>query len=262
MSTKNNKMGTAIKKAIQPIAKGKKSAIKHVEADSDEDEIEVEVKPVNILKNSKVKKHVNTTKVTNEVKSKAQPVIEKKKVIKKKKVEKVETESDNENKSNNSDVTDDQVSQMAESHSLNTEFMEKIIKYVKVDDHIKRKMQEHREEMKVLKNAKKLLEDYISTNLSKVGEKQIVMNGTGKLIRTESTTKSAMKVDDIKNSIQEILEEEGLVKNEDEQTELIQKILTLIDSKRVRKSRTYLKRTRERKKKGLETINEIEENDD
>lgn len=146
------------------------------------------------------------------------------------------------------DIPDETVSKIAEQKYIEREFLDKVIKYIKIDDLVRKKMEEHKEEIKVLKTDKQELEGYIIQYLQKMEEQFININGSGKLIKNESITKGALKVDTIKESLIENIQKENLITDNDKQNEFIANILNLIDTKRPRKTRTYLKRTFEKKK--------------
>jgi hypothetical protein len=145
----------------------------------------------------------------------------------------------------NSDEADEEENQK----QLNKVFLDKIIKYIKTDDLIKKKVKEHNEEVKILKMEKTNLENSILIFLDKIDENYISINGTGKLIKNESKTKSAIKVEYIQESIIQSIKKTNINIEKQILEELIETIIKQIDVLRPIKKRIYLKRTSERTKK-------------
>lgn len=127
-------------------------------------------------------------------------------------------------------------------------FAENVIKYLKTDDIIKLKQKEHRLEMKNLKERKKKSEEHILNYLDRMDENYVNIDNKGKLIKNKSETKSSIKIDNIKDGIIEGLKGVKVIEKLNGNSEIVKKILNLIDSKREVKTRTYLKRTSVRKK--------------
>jgi len=87
------------------------------------------------------------------------------------------------------------------------EFQEKVIKYINLDDLIRKKT----EEIKELKNQRKPCEDYILEYLEKVGETTIDITG-GKLIKNKSETKVPLSFDTIKDAISDKITDPKIIK--------------------------------------------------
>jgi len=56
---------------------------------------------------------------------------------------------------------------------IQTVVLERVIKYIKLDDLIKEKQNEHKKEMKAIKDAKEHLEKFLITYLDKIDEEYI-----------------------------------------------------------------------------------------
>lgn len=126
------------------------------------------------------------------------------------------------------------------------EFKENVVKFVKMDDLIRIKM----EEIKELKEQKKPYEEYILGFLEKK-DAPFVNIKTGKLIRNKSETKTPLKLDIIKESIVEGIKSENNMEaaSDTKYNDITEKIIELMNSKRVKTTRTNLKRTFVREKK-------------
>ena len=127
-------------------------------------------------------------------------------------------------------------------------FLENVIKYLETDNIIYKKKQKYDEEIKVLKEDKTCLEDLILKYLNEINDDCIEIKGEGKLTKTISEKKSAVKNENIHEAISEIVKKEKLVEKDEDIVKLINNIMETIDSKRVVTRKEYLKRTREKKK--------------
>lgn len=117
--------------------------------------------------------------------------------------------------------------------TVTREFQEKVIKYVKMDDLIRKKQKELSE----LKKQRKPCEEFILKYLANVDESTIEITG-GKLIRNKAETKESLKQEYIKEAISEKVQD----------PKVVEEILQLMESKRPRKTRVNIKRTSVRKK--------------
>ena len=113
-----------------------------------------------------------------------------------------------------------------------------------------KKKRKYDEEVKVLKEDRSCLEALILKYLGDINDDCVEIKGEGKLTKTISEKKSAVKNENIREAISEIVKKEKLVEKDEDTIELINKIMETIDSKRVVTKKEYLKRTRERKDKG------------
>jgi hypothetical protein len=132
--------------------------------------------------------------------------------------------------------------------NLSNGFKEKIINYIKVDDLIRKKM----DEVKELKDKKEECEEYILKFLDKSDATFVNIPG-GKLIRNQSETKGTLKAETIKESIIEGIKKEKIANSEAENKKLIEDIMEIMEEKRGKVNRINLKRTFERSSKPKKT---------
>ncbi len=169
------------------------------------------------------------------------------KIIKSNKCKKDEDSSDissydeNENYEN---MTFDEISHKAQNKFFETELKEKIIKYIKIDDSIKEKQKEIREQIKCLKTQRNDMEKYIIAYLEDINEEYVDISGKAKLTRTVSTSKGAIKTDNIKLSIVDGIKSQGIDLDLHKVNELLEDVMEFIEKNRPTKTRTYIKRTK------------------
>ncbi len=183
--------------------------------------------------------------------SDSETTVEDKKNIKKnikQNVKKVESSSEDSD-SESDDVTRDSVRTSSREHHLQTEFTEKVRKYVYTDDLMRKISLEHRENMATLKEDKQELEKHIIRYLDTVDQDIINIPGSGKITKYESTTRKAINKELIVQSIFEQLKKEKLIKNDEEGKALAIATFELMDGKRAKQVKMCLKRTVEKKKK-------------
>jgi hypothetical protein len=137
--------------------------------------------------------------------------------------------------------------------------MEKIIKYIKIDDSIKEKQKEIREQMKVMKTQKESMEKYIITYLESINEEFVNIEGTAKLTKTVTNTKGAINYDNIKLSVIDSLKKQDV--DEDKIKGLLEDVVNTIEKNRPIKTKTYIKRTKGASSKSLRKIAEKHNND-
>lgn len=142
---------------------------------------------------------------------------------------------------------------------IKKDFLEKVIKYIKTDDLIRKETLEYKEKINTLKEQKDDLETYILRYLNTVEENQINIDHNGKLAKYESVRKSSINKDIIKESICEQLKKENIIKDENKIKELAELTYDTMEKKREIKKKTYLKRTFEKKKKGDKQIDKKED---
>ena len=184
-------------------------------------------------------------------------LIEKNK-IEKNKIEKNKKEDSSDISSYDSDddnLTNEDIQKEARQNYVQTELLERITKYLKIDNAIKEKQKELREYMKSMKTQKQDMEKYIIGYLTEVKEEYIKIDGEGKLTKTISTSKGAIKVENIKVSIMEGLQKQNIKLNEKQYHDLIGSILTSVEDKRPKTNKTYIKRTQVKKQESDTTEN-------
>jgi len=145
-------------------------------------------------------------------------------------------------------LTNQDIQRKATNSFVQNELLERITKYLKIDSKIKEKQKEVREYMRVMKEQKDSMEKYIIKYLEDVNEEFIKIDGEGKLVRTQTITRGVINNENIKTSVGNSLKKENI--NLDDKTfmNLIQTILEQVETNRPKKTRTYIKRTKETKK--------------
>lgn len=143
----------------------------------------------------------------------------------------VDTDSDSDGDSNESTADDGVV--------LTEKFQENVIKYVKIDNDIG----EREKEVKALKKAKKDAEEYIIEYMTGIDESTIDITN-GKLRINKTQNKTSINEDLIKLSVNHKLQD--LIDGNITKDEYVDSVLSTIDN-RPKKTRTYLKRTRNKK---------------
>jgi hypothetical protein len=151
--------------------------------------------------------------------------------------------------SDDDNMTNADIQKKARETYMQTELFERITKYVKIDNTIKEKQEELREFTKTLKKQKEEMEKYILAYLTEVEEEYVKIDGDGKLTKSISVRKGAIKPETIKKSVLLGLKKENINLDENKFNDIINSILTIVDDNRPKKTKTYIKRTYERKKK-------------
>jgi len=159
-------------------------------------------------------------------------------------------------------MTSDQISQKGQDKYFKSELMEKIIKYIKIDDSIKEKQKELREQTKCLKTQKTDMEKYILSYLENINEDYVNIQGTAKLTRTTTVSKGAIKPDNIKVSVIDGLKQQKINLYEKKINEVLESVMECIDKNRPTKTKTYIKRTKGSTTKALKKIAEENNNSD
>ena len=161
-------------------------------------------------------------------------------------------------------MTLDEVSQKGKEKFFKTELMEKIVKYVKIDDTIKQKQKELQIQVKALKTQKTDMEKYIISYLEAIKEDFINIEGACKLTKTTSTTKGAIKMDNIKTSVIDGIRKQNINIEERKLTDLLESVINSVEQNRPTKTKTYIKRTKGKngKQKQKNNNDNIEESDD
>ena len=153
-------------------------------------------------------------------------------------------------------MTSDQISQKGQDKFFKSELMEKIVKYIKIDDSIKEKQRELREQTKCLKTQKSDMEKYILSYLENINEDYVNIQGTAKLTKTTSISKGAIKPDNIKVSVIDGLKQQKINLDEKKINEVLESVMECIDKNRPTKTKTYIKRTKGSTTKALKKIAE------
>jgi len=152
---------------------------------------------------------------------------------------------ENEDVDNKTEMTDDDVSEMAKDEYLNNVVLDKVIKFIKTDDLIRKKNKEHREELKVLKQERIEQEEYLMLYLKEINQKNIDINcstGITHLTISESKRKEQIKPENIKKAVISELYKEKLVKSENRVNKIIDDLFAMIEENRKVVVKPYLKR--------------------
>jgi hypothetical protein len=137
-----------------------------------------------------------------------------------------------------------------EKEYIQTVVLDRVIKYIKIDDIIQKKQTEFRKEMKTIKESKDILEKFLIDYLDKIDEEFIQVGEKNKLVKTVTTTKSPPKMEDIASCLVDGFKKYGIYEDENEIKRVVKDFINNIEEKREVKTKKYLKRqvTRERKK--------------
>lgn len=129
--------------------------------------------------------------------------------------------------------------------------LDRVIKYIKLDDVIKEKQNEHKKEMKKIKEIKVQLEQFLIDYLDKVNEEHIQLGNKTTLIKTEIQTKSHPKMEDINLCLIDGFKKHEIYKSDEEIQRVVADFIKTIEEKRETKTRKYIKRkdNNEKKKK-------------
>ena len=149
--------------------------------------------------------------------------------------------------SEDDNMTNDNISRSAKQTYIQNELYERIIKYLKLDDMIKEKQKEISHHIKILKEKKQDMEKFIIGYLDQEKEDFVKIEGEGKLTKTVSVTKGAIKPDNIKQTLFKSIKDNNLMNDDSRIQEFLLAILLDIDNNRPRKTRTYIKRSKEKK---------------
>lgn len=130
---------------------------------------------------------------------------------------------------------------------ISKEFQENVVKFVKLDDLVRKKQSE----MADLKEQRKPCEQYILKYLDKIEESTIAITN-GKLRKNKSETKSALSQDVIKSAIEEKVKD----------VKLVDEILNLMETMRPTNTHVNLKRTHTRMKRVKKDISKENDKDE
>lgn len=159
------------------------------------------------------------------------------------------TESDNNFTEDVEDVEDKEIKKKAKENFLQNDFYEKVIKYVKTDNLIRKETTEFREKINTLKEEKQDLENFILRYLEFQEENVININGSGKLTKYESVRKKGINKDIIQQAICDQIKKEKLVTDDNKVKELAEATYNIMEGKREKTVKTVLKRTFIKEKK-------------
>jgi hypothetical protein len=156
---------------------------------------------------------------------------------KKPKMRKQEEEEDSEI----DEETASKISQEAKKNYITDRFKESVIKFIKLDDQIKQKM----EEVKELKEQKKPFEEYIIQTLETADATHVNVKG-GKLKKSVVESKAPLKSDLIKTALLEGIIKENITEDKERCLQIVEEMMNLMDEKRPIKTRVSIKRAFDR----------------
>lgn len=143
-------------------------------------------------------------------------------------------------------MTNQDIEKMATNNFVENDLIERITKYIKIDNKIKEKQKEVREYVQTMKKQKEDMEKFIIKYLEDVDQEFVKIDGEGKLIKATTTTKGAINAENIKTSIVGGFKKENINLDDKQFINLLETVLTMIDENRPKKTKTYIKRTKER----------------
>jgi len=135
----------------------------------------------------------------------------------------------------------------AEAEYIQTVVLDRVVKYIKIDDIIKQKQQEHKKEMKTIKDHKDKLEQFLIDYLDKIDQEYIQVGDKGTLTKTESRTKSSIKMEDISISLIEGFKKHKIYDDIADIKRIVEDFVETIENRRDVRVRKYLKRTKAKK---------------
>ena len=148
---------------------------------------------------------------------------------------------DNKKENNNS------IDKEAEAEYIQTVVLDRVVKYIKIDDIIKQKQQDHKKEMKTIKDHKDKLEQFLIEYLDKIDQEYIQVGDKGTLTKTETRTKTSIKMEDISISLIEGFKKHKIYEDIAEIKRVVEDFVETIENRRDVKVRKYLKRTKAKK---------------
>lgn len=155
--------------------------------------------------------------------------------------------SSNENESKKTD--NDEIKKRAKESFIQTDFFEKVVKYIKTDNLIRKETAEFREKINTLKEEKNDLESFILKYLDFQEENVINIQGSGKLTKYESIRKKGINKDIIQQAIYDQIKKEKLIDDDEKLKELVEATYNVMEGKREKTTKTVLKRTFIKEKK-------------
>ena len=110
---------------------------------------------------------------------------------------------------------DEQIQEDARANFVETTFFERVVKYVKTDNLMRKEAKEHKEKMDTMKTNKQELEDFLVDYLESKKENTININGSGKLTKYKSIRKGGLNKDIIQKSMYDKLKAENIIDDDD-----------------------------------------------
>jgi len=160
----------------------------------------------------------------------------------------------------------DDIDKEAEDNYVKEVVMDRIIKYIKIDDLIKKKEEEHRSYMKTIKEGRTKLEQFIIGYLDRIDEEYVQLGKQNKLTKTVKQNKQPIKTDTIKEVLKMEFKEKGFCENTQQIEKMVEEFIVKIEEKREIKTKKSLSRSnpekesvKEEKRKKTESIRQKKE---
>ena len=165
--------------------------------------------------------------------------------------------SNNNDSSNDNDNDDDDIESKANEYTQKI-INERVVKYIKLDDMIKKKKKEFNSEIKQIEILKEQVQSFLIKYLDDNNDEEITINsnkGTEKVVKEVKETKGAINRDIIIEGLIDGFKKHDLYDDEKEEEvqETIKDLYNIIDSKREVKRKENIKRVREKKPKKTKT---------
>lgn len=164
-------------------------------------------------------------------------------------------------KSDNADMDKE-----AETNYVKDIVADRIIRYIKIDDLIKKKEEEHRTYMKTIKEGRTKLEQFIIGYLDKIDEEYVQIGKQNKLTKSIKQNKQPIKTDAIKEVLINEFKEKGLCESTQQIEKMVDEFIGKIEEKREIKTKKVLSRSnpekesiKEEKKKKSEIMRQKKE---
>jgi len=146
----------------------------------------------------------------------------------------------------------DDLDQEATDNYVKEVVMDRIIKYIKIDDLIKKKEEEHRTFMKTIKEGRTKLEQFIIGYLDNIDEEYVQLGKQNKLTKAIKESKQPIKTDIIKEVLKIEFKEKGFCDNTQQIEKMVEEFIIKIEEKREIKTKKTLSRSNPEKESAKE----------
>jgi hypothetical protein len=148
----------------------------------------------------------------------------------------------------------DEIDAEAKKSFLENEVFDAIVKYMKTDDLIREKENEHRELMTPLKKDRTVLETFLIDYLEQIDQEFIKIGEKTQLTKVETESKAAIKPENVAEALVEGFKKHELYTEEqhEEMLRVVKDMMVIVESKRERKISKKIRRVdleKEAKKK-------------
>ena len=153
------------------------------------------------------------------------------------------------NDNNDNEFNNNTIAMEAREEYIKTTVTDNVIKFLKIDNILKKKQDEYKEEIKPIKEAKNKLENFLIDYLDNIKEDYFQIGKNDTLMKTVISTKSAIKIEDIASEILNGFEKYELFESHEEAERVMGEFIKQIDAKREIKTRKYLKKMKVKEEK-------------